>query len=244
MNYFYITGTSRGIGKAIAEELLKNDENFIVGISRGKSIENKNYKHFFVDLNKTDDIEKIVFEEHQNAGKIVLINNSAILGEVKQLGKKSNSDIIKSYNINIIAPIIIMNKFIAKYQKNNCEKIILNISSGAARYPVTSWSTYCSTKAALDMVSEVTSKEQTEEFGEKCIKIFSVAPGIVDTKLQDEIREVKSDDFSKVEIFKAYKDDNKLDNPLKTAKALIYIIFNNNKFDKVCLDVRNLNGNE
>lgn len=241
MNYFFITGTSRGIGKALAEEILKSDKNFITGISRTKTIENQNYKHILIDLGDLKKIENFKFDNFRDAQKIVLINNSAVLGEVNQLGKKSNSDIVTSFNINTIAPAILMNKFIAKYQDFDCERIILNISSGSGRYPTASWSTYCSTKAALDMFGEVADKEQKEMSENKRIRIFSVAPGIVDTKLQEEIRSVEKVNFSKSDIFKAYKNENKLDNPQKTASLLLNIINNTQKFNKVCLDVREIN---
>ena len=56
-----ITGTSRGIGKKIAEGFLKNGSK-IIGISKKfdktKIIKNKNYKHYFCDLSETKEIHK------------------------------------------------------------------------------------------------------------------------------------------------------------------------------------------
>jgi len=48
LNYYYITGTSRGIGKAFAEYLLEDPSNYVIGISREKTIEHPNYRHFFL----------------------------------------------------------------------------------------------------------------------------------------------------------------------------------------------------
>lgn len=240
MNYYYITGTSRGIGKVLAELLLKHENNVIFGISRTCTIKNENYKHIFADFTNDIEVKKIEFENFENPQKIVLINNSGFLGEVKTFGKKTNEILSKTFYINILAPMILMNKFIFQYQKLEAERIILNISSGAARYPIASWSEYCATKAALDMASKVADKEQKELFGENSIKVFSVAPGIVDTKMQDEIREKSEDDFPKVEVFKGYKVNNQLDNPKNTAESLLKIIENSEKYSDVCLDIRNL----
>jgi len=239
MNYFYITGTSRGIGKALALNLLEIKNNFVFGISRTCSIENSNYKHFNLDLDILKNVEKFKFDNFEDAEQIILINNSAILGEVKHIGKKTNNNIIKSYNINIISPTILMNNFIFSYQNYNCKRLILNISSGVARYPLASWATYCSTKAALDMTSKVIAEEQKEKYFENQIKIFSVAPGIVDTQMQTEIRNTNKEDFSNLEKFVAYKENNNLNSPENVAKQLIDFILTNKKQEAVCIDIRN-----
>ena len=54
-------------------------------------------------------------------------------------------------------------KIIPSCQNSDAKKSIMNISSGAARHAIESWSSYCSTKAALDMYSEVIHIEQQKE---------------------------------------------------------------------------------
>ena len=61
MKHFFITGTSRGIGKALAETLLENDNNEVTGISRTRSIKHPNYKHITTDLSNLSDTESIFF---------------------------------------------------------------------------------------------------------------------------------------------------------------------------------------
>ena len=50
MNLFYITGTSSGIGFALANLLLKDSNNIVIGLSRRNNIEHKNYHHITHDL--------------------------------------------------------------------------------------------------------------------------------------------------------------------------------------------------
>jgi len=240
MNYIYITGTSRGIGKYLATKFLEDNNNFVIGISRNCSLEHKNYQHFKLDLNNLNEVENFKFEKYETPESIILINNSATLGEVKHVGKRTNQDIINSYNINIISPTILINNFVANYQNTNCKRLILNISSGVARYPMASWATYCATKAALDMTSMVVHEEQTEKYSENPIKIFSVAPGIVDTQMQDEIRATKSEDFSKLDKFISYKEKNNLNSPQNVANKLIELILNSERITKICLDLREI----
>ena len=129
MNYYYITGTSRGIGKAFAEHLLEDASNYVIGISRSKSIEHPNYRHFHLDLTDTDAIADFKFEIHAHAKKIYLINNAGSLGFIKPIGKLEASTIIQNYTLNLIAPSVLTNAFIDCYATADAEKVIVNISS-------------------------------------------------------------------------------------------------------------------
>lgn len=240
MNYFYITGTSKGLGKALCEKLLLEQNNFVFGISRTHTVNHKNYKHISLDLNNIKDIESFDFEDYKDAEKIILINNAGIIGEIKKVGTRSTSDIISTYNINTIAPSILMNKFIAQFQKAGFEKIILNISSGAGRHTVESWATYCASKAALDMYSQVIFDEQKHFNKEKAVKVYSIAPGIIDTPMQDEIRKAKVSDFPIVENFINYKNSGALSSAEEVSEKLIKFISNIKKYKTVIYDVREL----
>lgn len=238
MNYIYITGASRGIEKSLAEKLLESKENTVFGISRSCTIKHPNYKHFYLDFTDLDEVKNFTFPEHPEAGRIVLINNSGILGDISQVGKMDNDLIIMTFNINIISPVLFTNEFINQYKKSDAIKLIFNTSSGAARYSIASWSTYCSSKAALDMFSKVVENEQLLE--DNNIRIFSIAPGIVDTKMQDEIREVKKEHFNDVDRFITYKNDNLLTSPEVVANGYIDIILNPDKYPDTIMDLREL----
>ena len=240
MNYFYITGTSKGLGKSLANQVLSDKNNFVIGLSRTQTITHKNYFHINIDLNKIEDLDKFNFEKHKDAEKIVLINNAGIIGEIKKAGNRSTKDIISTYNINTIAPSILMNTFISQFQNIDIEKIILNISSGAGRHTIESWATYCASKAALDMYSQVIFDEQKQFKKEKAVKIYSIAPGIVDTTMQDEIRKASPSDFPIVENFINYKNTGALSSAKEISEKLIQFIENSYKFKDVIYDVRQL----
>ncbi len=131
-----------------------------------------------------------------------------------------------------------MNNFVKAYSHLEVDKSIINISSGAGRQAIESWSSYCASKSALDMFSSVIDVEQKLINKTKPVKVFSVAPGIVDTKMQYDIREAKEADFSNVSTFVNYKNNNQLDAPETTANLLMKIISNPQKYKEVLLDVR------
>ncbi|MCF6366858.1 MAG: SDR family NAD(P)-dependent oxidoreductase [Bacteroidales bacterium] len=240
MKHYFITGTSRGIGKSIAEILLKNDTVKITGISRTSTIKHKNYSHITTDLSDLNDTESIFFPTVEDAEEIVLINNSGIISEILRVGKMKNVEIINDYNVNIVSPSILMNNFIKKYQNYTNKRTILNISSGAGRHTIDAWSVYCASKAALDMFSKNIDIEQSFFSKKNQIKVFSVAPGVIDTEMQKQIRETSPSEFSNVEKFIDLKENNELATTEETANLLLDIINNKDNYTDVILDVRNL----
>lgn len=236
MNYFYITGTSRGIGKAIAEELLNSEGNFVFGISRSETIKHKNYKHFNIDFSELNKVKGFHFEEHSDANKIVLISNAGRIREIKRVGDMTEDIIIEDYNINLIAPSLLSNKFVNRFKDSSAEKTIINISSGAGKSPIEAWSVYCASKAGLDMFSKVITEEQKiKDLG---FKVFSISPGVVDTKMQESIRNSDQNDFSRKKDFINYQQSGQLSDPNLVAKKILHILAIRNKLNEPILSVR------
>ena len=243
MNYYFITGTSRGIGKALAELLLKDDNNFVYGFSRSNKINSPNYSHSEFDLSNTDLVKDFEFPEPselKDAESIILVNNSAATSEVKRLGNISPEKIIHDYNVNLVSPGLLMNNFIKKYQDVQCKRMIINISSGAAYRAIESWSVYCGSKAALAMMAEVADVEQKLKFPDNPIHIFSVGPGVVNTDMQTRLRSISPEDFSQVGVFIDYHKNDQLAEPSDIALKLNELIQNPEKYEKVALTVKEI----
>tara|TARA_B100000809_G_scaffold92076_1_gene90573 strand:- start:7830 stop:8552 length:723 start_codon:yes stop_codon:yes gene_type:complete len=238
MNYYIITGSSKGLGKSLLDLLLKDESNVVYGLARTSSIEHKQYKHTNVDLSKMEEVLKFQFPQILRADKIVLINNAANLGDVKHVGGIDNQKIIDAYNLNLITPVILANNFISEYSELKCEKIILNISSGAGRKPIDGWNVYCSTKAGLDMFSRVLKDEVTIDSSK--IKVLSLAPGIIDTEMQSEVRRSEEMNFSNIKRFKEYVGSEYLVAPEIVAKKVLRFIDEDNLSKDVICSVRDL----
>lgn len=233
---FYITGGSRGIGKALVESALKTNNYFVYGISREQSVEHERYKHVALDLSNTNTLNELELPFDAEANKVVLINNAGMLGKVSPFGRQDNESIIKTHTINAIAPAVLSNWIIKKYSDTATQIVILNVSSGAARYPVAGWGNYCSSKASVDMLSKVIALENSN--GK--VKVFAVAPGIVDTQMQAEIRQASPSDFSDLQRFKDYKKNGQLSDAQEVAENLMRIVNHPEKHQDTLLDVRKL----
>ncbi len=230
---FFITGTSSGIGEALAKRALEEGHR-VNGYSRRNSIKHPHYRHQSIDLSKLSSFTQLNFNLNKEAEKLVLINNAGWLGEVKPMGKLTPEKIDQVYRVNITAPAILTSLFLEQTENTGQERMIINISSGAGSYPVPSWSTYCSSKAALDMLTRVT---QLDQPGVKC---FSIAPGIVDTEMQGEIRRLDNDDFPEVQRFVDYKQKGDLAQPASVAKAIFSFVENPASAPSIVFSLRDL----
>ncbi len=85
---------------------------------------------------------------------------------------------------------------------------IVNISSGAARRPIFGWGAYCAAKAGLDMASRVAQLEAATR-GHP-VEVSSLAPGVIDTGMQETVRGASPEDFVDVERFRAMKTEGTL----------------------------------
>ena len=227
-----ITGTGSGIGKALAELLLEKNYK-VIGYSRTNKIIHTSFTFIKIDLSDLSATKKLVFPK-TNKSDVLLVNNAATIGTIIPFNKKKAKDVINEYGLNLIAPTLLCNKFINTYKKNS--KILINIGSGAANSPIPSWSTYCATKAGIEMLTQVITEENL-----KNLTVFSVHPGIVDTNMQKKIRETKPDLFPLLSKFTSYYNNNELENTETVAKKLHYIIQNFTEFTKNILSIRDVN---
>lgn len=242
MNYYIITGASKGIGKGIAEELLKDQNNYVIGVSRNNSIEHANYRHQPLDFSDLSGVENNlhkVFQPMEDADRLVLINNAGVLGDIGYVGEQMANEQFKFvFDINITVPAILMNTFLQTYQHLKCPKVIVNISSGAGKYPVDGWASYCTSKAALDMLSKTLQLEQNKRG--TGVKVYALSPGVVDTAMQDNIREANVAQFSTVEKFRDYKASGGLTSPEEVGYKIVKFLYNIDKYDEVILSVRDM----
>ena len=225
-----ITGTGSGIGKALAELLLS--ENYLIfGYSRTNQIENKNFTFTKIDLSDMESVQKLQFPNVDVASDVLLVNNAATIGSILPIDRKTNEEILREYNLNIISPTLLSRKFINNYSDN--KKLLINIGSGAANKAIASWSTYCATKSGLDMLTEVIQKEK-----HKSLKVFSIHPGVVNTNMQEEIRKSDADFFPIKQQFIDYYSKNELFSVDFVALKIFQIIAKNEDFKEIILNLR------
>ncbi|PCI35311.1 MAG: short-chain dehydrogenase [Flavobacteriaceae bacterium] len=237
-----ITGGSKGLGLAIAKRFHK--KGFRV-FSIARSTVNKLYEieQYQCDLSKPADL-KTTFSTIFNAineqvtESIVLINNAGMLGEVDTIGNISSESIQQTIQLNLIAPMQINALFIKHTEHWKCRKNIINISSGAANNAYGSWSMYCASKAGLDMMCKVISKEQKKR--EHPIKISNIYPGVIDTDMQAEVRAVPPEKFKSSQRFIEFHLKGELSDPNDVAKVIFKLYKKKKLTSGKIIDVRKI----
>jgi len=140
--------------------------------------------------------------------KAVLVNNAGIVGPVGPLESCDAAALERNLAVNVLAPMLLMRRFLAALDGSAGILRIINISSGAGRRPIYGWSAYCTAKAALDMATRVVALEAQAR--RRPVDAVSLAPGVIDTGMQGEIRGKSAEQFMDVERFRAMQAEGKL----------------------------------
>lgn len=236
MAAYIITGASKGIGFALSKMLAEGGHE-VFGIARSLP-ENWPGKEFFpfdlLDSAGIPELVKGIFGQlDAGCNSVTLINNAGTVLPIGFAGNNTAEDISKSIALNLTAPMITSGAFIREAEGMTAQKRIINISSGAGRKAYEGWSAYCAGKAGLDHFSLCVAKEYSD------VTVVAIAPGIIDTEMQGEIRASSEADFPLIENFKEYKKQGLLSTPEETAEKLLRL-FEREDFEKLetLLDIR------
>ena len=173
-----VTGASRGIGKSIRESLL-NEQIEVISPSRNELdlSSSESINNFLTDLSTPIDI---------------LVNNAGIL-KVGKCNEISSADFQEVFQVNVIAPFVIMSK-LSHYMKENKYGRIINVSSIWSKISREGRSIYSASKTAVDSLT----RSFALELSPYNILVNSIAPGYVNTELiqknnsQDELDSIKN----------------------------------------------------
>lgn len=243
MAHILLTGHSRGVGAALAEALLLQGH-AVLGIARhGNPALAAKYPDLLqeVTLDLADLPALLAWLASPAlpaflapASRVALINNAGLLQPVGPLGTQDGAALVRSVAVNVTAPMLLANATAAATPEG-VECRILHISSGVGRRPCAGWSVYSATKAALDQHARSAALDQQEN-----LAIASIAPGVIDTDMQAEIRASDPAAFPPLAQFHALKRDGLLDSPATCAQKLLRYLWSDNFSSGAVVDVREL----
>lgn len=219
-----LTGHTRGLGASIAANLLSRKIP-VLGLSRTRNAELE--KRFPAALEQVElDLSDSASVARWLAGDalhrflsgcktVLLINNAGTVQPVGPIQAQDFVAISRAVGLNVATPLMLASA-VAAASPDAADRRILHVSSGAARNAYPGWSVYCATKAALDQHARAVVLDQTPS-----LRICSLAPGVVDTDMQAEIRKSTLEQFPLRERFEALKRDGALSSPEQCATRMV-----------------------
>lgn len=181
-----ITGSSRGIGAAIAVKMAGVGAKVIVNYAGGKEVAEEVVNQIKTaggdaialqaDVSKSDEVKRMFDEAIAHYGRIdVLVNNAGIM-ITKTIKDTTDEDFTRQFDINVKGTFNTMREAADKLADNGT---VINFSTSVNRIMIPGYATYVATKAAVEQLTRVFSKE----VGSRGINVNSVSPGPTNTEL-------------------------------------------------------------
>jgi NAD(P)-dependent dehydrogenase (short-subunit alcohol dehydrogenase family) len=234
MELYIVTGASRGLGRAIVERLLARAPT-VLTISRrpDRALDAAAAAHgarleqwaldLAHDIGAAARLEAWLHAQPRDRfTTATLINNAGLLGKVGPIDAADAEALAAVLRVGLEAPLLLTSAFLRATRAWTAQRRVLNVSSGAGRRPIAGWAAYCAAKAGLDHFARVAALD--EQRLPNPARIVSLAPGVIDTDMQGELRAADPSGFPDIEQFKQLKSSGQLATPAAAAaRVLAYL---------------------
>ena len=228
---YILTGASRGMGLAMARQLLQPGHSLIC-ISRQANAElaqaarqaEVSLAQWTLDLADGEAASDRLHSwlKAQPAGQwqqATLINNAAMIPRISPLSQAHPHELANVLRIGLEAPMQLCAAFLGATEAWGVPRRVLNISSGLGRKAMASQSAYCAIKAGMDHFTRCLALE--EELKPQGAKVSSLAPGVIDTDMQVQLRGAQANDFPDQPRFAQLKERGLLSSPQEAAASVL-----------------------
>lgn len=240
-----VTGHARGLGAAIVDALRSRGID-VLGVARSRRAPAAHagqlparFEEVELDLSDSQALAQWLAGDRlgafvRGATHALLINNAGTLGPVGPGAVQPPADVGRAVALNVAAPLMLASAFSAA-TIDVADRRIAHLSSGAARNPYPGWNVYCATKAALDHHARAAALD-----AEHGLRIASVAPGVVDTDMQAEIRGIDEAHFPMRGRFDEMKRTGQLTSPAQAAGLFVDYLLSDAFGQTATADIRSL----
>jgi 3-oxoacyl-[acyl-carrier protein] reductase len=189
-----ITGSSKGIGAAIAQRLAADGASVVINYSSSSApaealvqrIQSAGGKAVAVQANLSNpaEIGKLISAAKQAFGRLDILINNAGVYKFLPLEAITEEHIDKHFNLNVKALLLVTQAALPLFGPEG--GVVINISSGVSVTPASASAVYAGTKAAVDVITRVLAME----LGPKKIRVVGVSPGVTVTEGLDAMEEM------------------------------------------------------
>jgi len=220
-----ITGASRGLGAGLARTFR----------ARGLRLALCARSHFAEDWADAEDVyvesldvcdagavARFTERAAERLGAIDLwVNNAGILEPIGPLSGLDLAAFRLNLEINVFGVAVGSQAYVRHLRAGGRSGVLINVSSGAGRRAYAGWSAYCASKAAVDRLTECIHEEEAASG----LRAYSVAPGVIDTAMQAQIRACSQELFPEVERFWELKRNDGFSQPAFVAERMLELAF-------------------
>ena len=228
---FVLTGASRGLGAALARRLLSSDVTLLClsrhadeSLAAAAQAAAATLEQWRVDLADPGPAAARIEAWLRNVGQerfdaATLINNAGALAPIGPLGSADPAALQAALRVGLEAPLLLSAAFLRATQAWRADRRILNISSGLGRRAMAGQATYCAAKAGMDHLSRALALEEASR--ERGARVVSLAPGVIDTDMQVQLRGADAAGFPDHATFVNLKESGQLVSADATAERVL-----------------------
>ena len=245
---YILTGASRGMGLAMAEQLLQKG-NALLCISRHANLDlalaaqkaDVPLTQWTHDLADSEGVSERMREwlQSQNPADFAsasLINNAGVIPPIAPLRQSQPAELALALRVGLEAPMALSAAFLGATQAWPVARKVLNISSGLGRYPMASQAAYCAAKAGMDHFTRCLALD--EALYANGAKVCSLAPGVIDTDMQVQMRGAAGEAFPDQSKFLQLKAQGQLSSPAQAAQQVLRFLARPDFGNEPVADVR------
>jgi benzil reductase ((S)-benzoin forming) len=229
-----ITGASRGMGLAMAEQLIDAGHDLLCmsrrhsdALGQRATARGVRCEQWPQDLARADvaalRLESWLAAQDAAAfASVTLINNAALVTRMAPLSETSATELAEGLRVDLEAPLLLTSTFLRATKAWPGERKVLNISSGLGRRAMASAALYCAAKAGMDHFTRCVALEEAAlPHG---AKVCSLAPGVIDTDMQVQLRNADPGQFPDVGNFIGLKEKGMLSSPADAAARVLAVL--------------------
>ena len=228
---YILTGASRGMGAAMARQLLASGHTLLTlarypdaGLSAQAQAAGAELTQWPVDLADAGDASERLRQWLAGFGaarfaQATLINNAGAIPPIAPLRDTQGSDTASALRVGLEAPMLLTAAFLDATRHWAGQRRVLNISSGLGRRPMASQAAYCAAKAGMDLFTRCAALDEAGQ--PNGARLCSLAPGVIDTDMQVQLRGANADDFPDRANFEQLKSGGQLASPEAAAQRVL-----------------------
>ena len=250
---YILSGSSRGLGLALARQLLGSADHQLLGIARrdnetlyGLAASNGSgllqWRH---DLAHPLPVAQALKQWLQGQAldrydSLTLINNAGVVTPPAAVQDCGLAELSNAMRVGAEAALLLSAAFLDACRQAPGALRVLNISSGLGRRAMAGTAAYCAAKAAMDHLSRAMALDEAHRAsqGLKAARIVSLAPGVIDTDMQVQLRSASPAGFPDQARFASLKADQQLSSPEAAAAAVLRYLARPDFGEQVIADVR------